>query len=259
MNNLITNQPLTMSSREIADLTGKSHSKVMRDIRVMIEDLKQNPHLDFVCNDSTYQSESSGQTYPCYELDRDTTDCLLTGYSVILRMKVIKRWKELEEKQDQPSWIAQLSPEAKIALNDLSNQLESKTKKVEQLESLFHNGGTIAQFAKQLNGVNSQQVNNWLYSNTNWLYDENKGKIHLSGRKQGQPKLPSWRCASYARDKYLTERPYEIFYQGKQPINNYEVQLLADGKKWLFDKYISGLLPMKKDWNGEFTHKKDLE
>jgi phage regulator Rha-like protein len=252
-----------MSSREIADLTGKSHSNVMRDIRDMIEQLEQDSELNSVYISSTYISESSGQAYPCYELDRDTTECLLTGYSAILRMKVIKRWKELESKQATTipqTYAAALLEAGRLALEveQQARQLEVKTKKVEQLESLFHSGGTIAQFAKQMNGLNSQQINGWLYANTNWLYDENKGKVHLSGRKQGQPKPSSWRCAAYARDKYLTETTYNIERQGMESIVKYEVQLLAGGKKWLFDKYIAGKLPMKSDWNGEFTHKKDL-
>lgn len=183
--------------------------------------------------------------------------CLMAmSYSYELQAYVFDAWQEL--KNAKPTWMTQLSPEAQIALNDLSNQLKNKTKKVEQLESLFHNGGTIAQFVKQLNGVNSQKVNIWLNDNTNWLYDENKGKVYGGGKKQGQPKPYSWRCASYARDKYLTETNYNLERQGMEPIVKYEVQLLADGKKWLFDKYIKGNLPMKADWNGDFTHKKDL-
>ena len=183
--------------------------------------------------------------------------CLMAmSYSYELQAYVFDAWQEL--KNTKPTWMTQLSPEAQIALNDLSNQLENKTKKVEQLESLFHSGGTIAQFVKQLNGVNSQRVNVWLNENTKWLYDENKGKVYTQGPKQGQPKPYVWRCASYARDKYLTETNYNLERQGMESMVKYEVQLLADGKKWLFDKYTKGLLPMKANWNGDFTHKKDL-
>ena len=105
---------LTMSSREIADITGKSHSNVMRDIREMVAQLERDSELNFVCNSSVYISESSGQSYPCYDLDRDTTECLLTGYSVVLRMKVIKRWKELESQKGGLQ-----------ALPDFSNPIEA--------------------------------------------------------------------------------------------------------------------------------------
>ncbi len=97
MNPIQLQNQLTMSSREIAELTGKRHADVMRDIRNMTEEL-QSANLRFVCNSTSYIAEN-GQHYPMYELDRDTTDTLLTGYSAVARMKVIKRWRELENQQ----------------------------------------------------------------------------------------------------------------------------------------------------------------
>ncbi len=100
MNELITtSKTITMSSREIAELTSKRHADVMRDIRNMLAEL-QSANLRFVCNSTSYIAQS-GQSYPMYELDRDTTDTLLTGYSAVARMKVIKRWRELENQQPQ--------------------------------------------------------------------------------------------------------------------------------------------------------------
>lgn len=240
-----------MSSVDLAKLcageTKDSHSNFMKKAEKVLGDKLVNFYED--------EKYSKGTRKILLLPEREA--CLMAmSYSYELQAHVFDQWQEL--KNTKPAWMIQLSPEAQIALNDLSNQLEHKTKKVEQLESLFHSGGTIAQFVKQLKGVNSQQVNNWIYSNTKWLYDENKGKIYLNGRKQGQPKPHSWRCASYARDKYLTETNYNLDRQGMESIVKYEVQLLADGKKWLFDKYIKGQLPMKANWDGEFTHKKDL-
>lgn len=97
-------QPATMSSREIAELTGKRHADVMRDIRSMCTDL-QNADLRFVCKSSTYTGENE-QQYPQYELDKETSLTLLLGYDVAARMRVVKRWQELES-QEKPR---QLSP-----------------------------------------------------------------------------------------------------------------------------------------------------
>lgn len=81
----------TMSSREIAELTGKRHDHVMRDIRNMLSDLGiTDPIFGGSYLDST------GRSLPCFNLDREHTDCLLTGYSASMRMAVIKRWRELE-------------------------------------------------------------------------------------------------------------------------------------------------------------------
>nr|WP_119710823.1 hypothetical protein [Arsenophonus endosymbiont of Aleurodicus floccissimus] len=73
--------------------------------------------------------------------------------------------------------------------------LENKTlsTEVDCLKNLFKEGmGTPTQFSKMLNGVNSQQINHFL-AERKWLYNESK-----SGMR--------WRVASYARDKYLTEK-----------------------------------------------------
>lgn len=98
----------TMSTREIAETTDKHHAHVMRDVRAMVDVLKQNPELDFVCKSSTYVG-SNGQSYEQYELDKDTCLTLLLGYDPVARMKVVKRWQELEDKartQEQPKPLA---------------------------------------------------------------------------------------------------------------------------------------------------------
>lgn len=81
----------TMSSREIASLTGKRHNNVKRDIAAMLADLKE----DVLSFEHIYLDGQNREQVQ-YLLDREHTDCLLTGYSPALRMKVIRRWRELE-------------------------------------------------------------------------------------------------------------------------------------------------------------------
>lgn len=83
--------PKTMSSIEIAELTGKRHDHVMRDIRAMLTDLK----IDLPIFGAVYIA-GNGQEQPCFNLPHDETICLLTGYDAKARMAVIKRWQELE-------------------------------------------------------------------------------------------------------------------------------------------------------------------
>jgi len=98
-------QSPVMTSREIAELTGKEHKNVTADIRRMLDDLGgdalkfQRIYLDTMNRQRTE-----------YHLDREHTECLITGYSAILRMKVIKRLHELEE--SQPAKIPQTFAEA---------------------------------------------------------------------------------------------------------------------------------------------------
>lgn len=116
--NLIKTSQLTMSSREIAELTGKRHDHVMRDIRKMLEELGE-AHPKF---GGSYE-DSTGRTLPCFNLDRDMTNCLLTGYSAKARMIVIKRWRELEEAQQQ---LPDFTKPAEAA-RAWANEFEQKT------------------------------------------------------------------------------------------------------------------------------------
>lgn len=81
-----------MSSREIANVTGKRHNNVKRDIAAMLKELK----LDVLSFEHIYLDGQNREQVE-YMLDREHTDCLLTGYSAPMRMKVIRRWRELEQ------------------------------------------------------------------------------------------------------------------------------------------------------------------
>lgn len=84
----------TMSSREIANVTGKRHANVKRDIAAMLKELK----LDVLSFERIYLDGQNREQVE-YLLDREHTDCLLTGYSAPMRMKVIRRWRELEQQR----------------------------------------------------------------------------------------------------------------------------------------------------------------
>lgn len=125
----------TMTSLEIAEVTGKQHAHVMRDIRVLIDkinestsglvDCREDYHrgdrtqykylsdktqaaiLDWCFgkqNTSSYIIESStykdtkGEERNMYVLNKKACLLLASGYDVILRAKIINRWEELEMK-----------------------------------------------------------------------------------------------------------------------------------------------------------------
>lgn len=92
MTNALTNKPVTMSSREIAELTGKRHGDVIRDIRNMLAALGDDANLRHVRE----ETDSRGYT-AAFHLPRREVEILLTGYSIPLRAKVIDRLHELEE------------------------------------------------------------------------------------------------------------------------------------------------------------------
>lgn len=118
---------------------------------------------------------------------------------------------------------------------------------VESLEKRFRKGMTITSFCKSLNGVNVSKVMSWA-GERSWVFN--------SRRDQG--KSPKWRVASYARDKYLTEEETQITPHGMDEFTKFTPVLLEKGCQRLFQLYMKGELPMKKTWNGEYSHDKAI-
>lgn len=89
---------VTMDSREIAELTGKEHSNVCRDIREMLGRLRGEFNFE-----SSYVS-AQGKQVTCYKLPYRETMILVSGYSIELRAKVVDRWLELERSGAEPAF-----------------------------------------------------------------------------------------------------------------------------------------------------------
>ena len=88
--------PVSMSSLEIAELTGKQHGHVIRDIEKMFSDAEEDGSKFGGIYKDAYKRDKR-----CYYLDFDWTLTLITGYNVKLRKAIIARWKELESEKAQ--------------------------------------------------------------------------------------------------------------------------------------------------------------
>lgn len=94
MENLISfNQGL--SSREIAELTGKQHAHVMRDIRVLLEQGVQESNFGFSFTIRRLPNGGSKKD-EFYNLTPKGCLILASGYDALLREKIINRLEELE-------------------------------------------------------------------------------------------------------------------------------------------------------------------
>jgi len=119
------NQSKTMSSLEIAELTGKQHKEVLRDIRNIL-DQAEISSAQFC---SVYKDQQLIER-PCFKLPRRECDLVIAGYSVKYRLAIIDRWQELES-------TAQLKlPQTYVeALRALADESEAKQKALEQLSA----------------------------------------------------------------------------------------------------------------------------
>lgn len=163
---------MTMTSREIAELTGKEHKNVIRDIRTMLDELEKDGS-----NLSHPQEDKDSRGYTaCFYLNRELTETLLTGYSASARLKVIRRWHDLEEQARNP--IAALSRVdlLRLALDSEEQRLKLESKvvvlapKAEALDRIATADGMLN---LQAAGKALQQQPNkfiaWLREN-GWIY-----------------------------------------------------------------------------------------
>lgn len=126
----------------------------------------------------------------------------------------------------------------------LENQQQAK--KIEALENLFMPGETPTQFAKRLNGVNSQQINAYLME-LKWIFNAERDPDHKA----------KYRVYAVARDKHwLTEKPFNVGGEGIKSFIRYAPVMLEEGTVKLFDLYMALKLPMKKTWDGQFFYEK---
>lgn len=160
-----------MSSREIAALTSKRHPDVKRDIASMLKALNGD-----VSSFARIYLDGQNREQTEYLLDREHTDCLLTGYSAPLRMKVIRRWQELEQANAAPA-IPQNLPDALRLAADLAEQnnqlrlvVTEQEPKVQALARIANASGSmcLTDAAKHL-GVQRCRLIEWMKANR-WIY-----------------------------------------------------------------------------------------
>lgn len=238
---------MTMSSLEIADLVGSRHDDVKRSIeRLANRGVVELPPMAEI---KTATKPAQVFIFSGEKGKRDSI-VVVAQLSPEFTARLVDRWQELEDQLKLPAlpnfgnpaeaaraWADQV--EAKEIAH---KKIEEQNQKIESLENHFIEGMTVAAFCKQLNGVNTQEVNKFLASK-NWLYSDKRG----------------WRVKSDARDKYLTEKAGHKYISSKgEEIVTYKQELLQRGAVRLHEMYMRGELPMKKDWDGSYDHSKFL-
>ena len=84
----------TISSRDIARITGKPHSDVLKDVRRILEEVQ----IGLGQFSSSYLN-AQNKPQPCFVLPRRECDLVISGYSAKYRLAIIDRWRALEAKQ----------------------------------------------------------------------------------------------------------------------------------------------------------------
>ena len=141
MNELLSKE--TMSSLQIAEITGKRHDAILRDIRHLITQ-GVNAH-NFV---EVEYTDKKGEKRPCFELTKKGCLILASGYDAKLRERIIDRWEELEsEKQKECFQIPKSFSEALQLAADQARQIEEQQKAIEQKDARISKLQPKADFA----------------------------------------------------------------------------------------------------------------
>ena len=222
--------PNRMSSREVAELTGKNHAHVMRDIREICEALHESK-TGFVCETVSYIG-GDGRPYPMYEMDKETTICLLTGYDVVARMKVIQRWQFLET---APITIPKTLSQALLLAAQQAEQVERLQLQVAMQQDAVDFHGQVMQSADtmpvgeaaKLLGVGPQKLFVYLRAQ----------KIFMNGTG-GQHRNMPYQQYLDAKLFDVVECPYQT-PDGKTHVNVKPV-VTQKGLQWLQKKYKQG-------------------
>jgi phage antirepressor YoqD-like protein len=161
----------TMSTREVAELTGKSHDNVLRDARGLFASgvLKSE--------ETTYRHPQNGQLYPEFILDQRDCLVLVSGYNAKIRAKIIDRWQELESRvvgqlQIPASFAEALRLAADQAEQNLQLQqvIAKQAPKVEALHRLAKTHGDVCiTTAAQIIGIRPTNLFAWLNQNR-WIH-----------------------------------------------------------------------------------------
>jgi phage antirepressor YoqD-like protein len=223
----------TMSSLEIAELTGKPHNDVMKAIRAMEPSWEKVSQGKFSLSSRKVQQPNGGlREYPCYTLTK--TECLYiaTKFNDEARAKLVLRWEELERKnttitalpdftnpaEAARAWAEQFeqrqieskrADEAESQVLALTQEIETMQPKVSYYDKILANKSTvvITQIAQDY-GMSAIKFNQTLYDlhiqhkvNDQWiLYAEHLGQ----GYVQSKP-VTITHTGGYQSVKYNTE------------------------------------------------------
>ncbi len=166
------NPTITMSSREIADLCEKRHDNVMADINKMLLDIG----IDALKFQGIYL-DAYNREKPCFNLPKDLTVTLITGYRADLRYKVVKRLEQLEGQGAwaaidvrNPNQLALIASQLIEVNQEQAKQIEAMQVDVSAHERLSKADGSlnITEAAKNL-AMRPKELFDWL-SRNDWIY-----------------------------------------------------------------------------------------
>ncbi len=221
MNTLSLNRPQTMTSLEIAELTGKNHFDVMRAIR------KMEPAWENVngCKFALVKyRDQKGELRPYYQLTKTETLYIATKFNDEARARLVLRWEELERGSLSPV----TSPKADggtelITLTQQSQVLKLADKIIgaglRMMNEAAEDTLTATQVAKTFNmsvfdfnqvvrdmGIQYRRHGRWNISDDLKDRDLVRLRTHVSYSLKGEKKVRTYMTWTIAGLRYLNSK-----------------------------------------------------
>jgi len=208
----------TMTSLEIAELTGKQHKNIMQAIRNMEPAWEKVQGLKFQLSSRTYQLPNGGtKEVPCYVLSK--TECLYiaTKFNDEARAKLVIRWEQLEKealRQAQGSVRCLPSPQKILALADeiigeglrMLNEPAEDTLTATQVAKTFNM--TVYDFNAVLcdMGIQYRQGGHWNISDALSGRNLVRLRTHVSYSLKGEKKIHTYMTWTLDGLRYLNAK-----------------------------------------------------
>ena len=199
--NIINHTEQTITSLEIAELTGKQHKDVLKAIRNMEPSWEKVCGRNFALTSRTIVQPNGGtREVPCYSLTK--TECLYiaTKFNDEARAKLVLRWEELEmaEVRRKMADVPCLpEPQKILALADeiigeglrMLNESAEDTLTATQVAKTFNM--TVFDFNAILRDMGIQYRRNGRWNISDDLADRNLTRLrtHVSYSLKGQKKI----------------------------------------------------------------------
>lgn len=207
MSNLISFNKMT--SMEIAEITGKLHHHIIRDIKDEIEKLEKSGVPTETKFGLSERKDSTGRIIPYYILTKEGVLQLAARYDAVVRAKLI----DIAMKNDKPQ-IPQSFAEALRLAADLEEERQRLLPKAQQYDTFMS-----AENHQDMNKV--AKVLGW---GRNTLFKELRGRKIL--RKDNSP------FQEYIDRGYFIAKEKPIA-MGEQVINKVQTFVTAKGVDWL--------------------------
>ena len=207
----------TMTSLEIAELTGKQHKDVMKAIRNMESSWEKVCGRKFALTSRTIVQPNGGtREVPCYVLTKTETLYIATKFNDEARAKLVLRWEFLERERmaEQQQMAALPSPKRILAAADeiigeglkMLNEAAEDTLTATQVAKTFNM--TTFDFNAVLShmGIQFRRDGHWNLSDDLQGRDYTAMRTHVSYSLKGKKKVKVYMTWTMEGLRYLNSK-----------------------------------------------------